>query len=86
MHIGQSLHALPSPLGEATVMEETAGAFRTSWDNVFDAVEHVVTWVWNTERSARSTVSPSMKFRIPSGTNISPWSTRSIWVLPAFSG
>ena len=24
--------------------KETAGAFRTSWDKVFDAVEHVVTW------------------------------------------
>jgi transposase len=24
--------------------KETAEAFRTSWDNVFDAVEHVVTW------------------------------------------
>src|SRR5437764_4998442 len=43
-HTDQSLHALPSPLGEATVMEETAEAFRTSWDKVFDAVEHVVTW------------------------------------------
>jgi hypothetical protein len=24
--------------------KETAEAFRTSWDKVFDAVEHVVTW------------------------------------------
>ena len=24
--------------------KETADAFRTSWDKVFDAVEHVVTW------------------------------------------
>jgi len=24
--------------------KETAEAFRTSWDNVFDAVEHIVTW------------------------------------------
>ena len=24
--------------------KETAEAFRTSWDEVFDAVEHVVTW------------------------------------------
>jgi hypothetical protein len=31
-------------LGEATVWKETAEAFRTSWDKVFDAVEHVVTW------------------------------------------
>jgi transposase len=40
----QGLQALPSPLGAATVMEETAQACRTSWDKVFDAVEHVVTW------------------------------------------
>jgi hypothetical protein len=31
-------------LGAAIVMEETAEAFRTSWDKVFDAVEHVVTF------------------------------------------
>jgi len=24
--------------------KETAKCFRTSWDKVFDAVEHVVTW------------------------------------------
>ena len=42
-HADQSLHALPSPLGAAAVRKETAEAFRTSWDKVFDAVEHVVT-------------------------------------------
>jgi transposase len=47
--------------------KETAEAFRTSWDKVFDAVEHVVTWVWNTERSPRSTLSASMRFSIPKG-------------------
>jgi hypothetical protein len=30
-------------LGAAAVMD-TAEAFRTSWEKVFDAVEHVVTW------------------------------------------
>ena len=25
-------------------MERDSGVFRTSWDKVFDAVEHVVTW------------------------------------------
>src|ERR1700733_13636529 len=47
--------------------KETAEAFRTPWDDVFDAVEHVVTW--NTERSARSALSASMRFSIPKGTN-----------------
>jgi len=43
-HIDQSLCAFPSPLGAAAVMERDGGAFRTSWDTVFDAVEYVVTW------------------------------------------
>ena len=43
-HTDQSLHALLSPLGAANVWKETAEAFRTSWDKVFDAVEHVVTF------------------------------------------
>ena len=42
--------------------------------------------VWNTERSARSTLSASMKFSTPKGTNTLPWSTRLIWALPAFFG
>jgi hypothetical protein len=42
-HLDQSL-ALPRPLGAAALMERDGGAFRTSWDKVFDAVEHVVTW------------------------------------------
>ena len=29
--------------------KETAEAFRTSWDKVFEAVEHVVTFGWSTE-------------------------------------
>jgi hypothetical protein len=37
--------------------KETAQAFRTSWEKVFDVVEHVVTWAWNTARSARLTPS-----------------------------
>ena len=43
-HTDQSLYALPSPLGAAAVMERAAEAFGTSWDKVFDAVEHVVRW------------------------------------------
>jgi transposase len=45
--------------------KETAEAFPTSWNKVFDAVEHVVTWVSNTGRSARSTPSESMKSSTP---------------------
>jgi hypothetical protein len=40
--------------------KETAAAFRTSWDKVFDAVEHVVTWGCNTGNGARSTPSASI--------------------------
>ena len=42
-HSYQSLHAIPGPLGPPVVLEGT-DAFRTSWDKVFDAVEHVVIW------------------------------------------
>src|SRR4051812_33131007 len=41
--------------------KETAEAFHTSWDKVFDAVEHVVTWAWSTVCSARLTPSESTK-------------------------
>jgi len=40
---------------------ETAQAFRTSLDKVFEAVEHVVTWGWNTGLWARSTPSAWLK-------------------------
>src|SRR5438477_6611121 len=33
-----------SPLGTPPSWKETAQAFRTSWDKVFAAVEHIVTW------------------------------------------
>src|SRR5438105_13360469 len=66
--------------------KETAEAFRTSWDKVFDAVEHVSPGAWSTGCSARSTPSESTKSSTPKVTNTSPWSTRSIWALPAFSG
>ena len=50
--------------------KETAEAFRTSWEKVFDAVEHVVTSGWNTGRSARSTLSGSTKSSTPKATSI----------------
>ena len=56
--------------------KETAQAFRTSWDKVFDM------WspgVWSTGCWARLTRSGSTKSNTPEVTNISPWSTRSIW-------
>jgi len=59
--------------------KETAESFRTSWDKVFDAVEHVVTGAWSTGCSARSTPLESTKSNTPEVTNISPSSTRSIW-------
>jgi len=31
-------------MGRRLSWKETAEAFRTSWDKIFDAVEHVVTW------------------------------------------
>ena len=40
----QGLHAVSGALGAQTVLEETAEAFRTSWDKVCDAVEYVVAW------------------------------------------
>ena len=40
----QSVHVVSGPLGAQTVRKETAAAFRTSWEKVFDAVEHVVTF------------------------------------------
>jgi hypothetical protein len=40
--------------------KETAAAFRTSWNKVFDAVEHVVTRGCNTGNGARSTPSASI--------------------------
>jgi len=42
-------------LGRRLSWKETAEAFRTSWDKVFDAVEHVVTWGLETRTLARST-------------------------------
>jgi hypothetical protein len=35
--------------------KETAECFRTSWDRVFDAVEHVVTWGFGNEKAIGST-------------------------------
>ena len=43
-HTDKSLYALPAHWARRLSWKETAGAFRTSWDKVFDAVEHVVTW------------------------------------------
>lgn len=43
-HSDYRLHALFGPLGSRLSWKETAEAFRTSWEKVFDAVEHVVTW------------------------------------------
>ena len=40
----QSLHAVFGPMGRRLSWKETAEAFRTSWDKIFDAVEHMVTW------------------------------------------
>src|SRR5450432_3384206 len=42
-HLNQSLHVVPGALGAPPVLKETAEAFRTSWEKVFDAVEQVVT-------------------------------------------
>ncbi len=43
-HTDQSLHALPSPLGAAIVMERDGGGISHILDKAFDAAEHVVTW------------------------------------------
>src|SRR5262249_30839816 len=43
-HPDQSLYALLSRWSRRLSWKQTAEAFRTSWDKVFDAVEHVVTW------------------------------------------
>jgi hypothetical protein len=48
---GQQHQKMPSLAG-ASVSSETAEAFRTSWDKVFDAVEHVVTF-WTGAPHAR---------------------------------
>jgi len=66
--------------------KETAEAFRTSWEKVFDAVEHVVTWASNTARWARLTLSASMKSNTPKATSTSPWSIRSTSASPVCSG
>jgi hypothetical protein len=50
--------------------KETAEAFRTSWDKVFDAVEHVVTWGLEHRALARSTPSASTKSNTPKATSI----------------
>jgi transposase len=43
-HTDQSLHALLSRWARRLSWKETAAVFHTSWDKVFDAVEHVVTF------------------------------------------
>ena len=40
----RSLHALSGPLARGLSWKDTAAAFRTSWEKVFDAVEYVVAW------------------------------------------
>ena len=45
--------------------KETAEAFRTSWDKVFDAVEHVVTFGLEHRNWVKSTPSASMKSSTP---------------------
>jgi transposase len=50
--------------------KETSEAFRTSWEKVFDAVEHVSPGAWSTASSARSTPSESMRSNTPKATNI----------------
>ena len=57
-------------MGVATVMEkETAEAFRTSWDKVFDAVEHVVTFGLEHRMLAKSIRSASMRSNMPKATS-----------------
>ena len=51
-------------------MKETAEAFRTSWDKVFDAVEHVVTFgLEHRVLEAKSTRSASMRSNMPKATS-----------------
>src|SRR5215475_6079897 len=57
--------------------KETAEAFHTSWEKVFNAVEYVVGWGLE-HRQGRSAPSASTKFSTPKATSTSHWSTRSI--------
>ena len=66
--------------------KETAEAFRTSWDKVFDAVDHVVTWGLEHRTLGQIDAIGVDEIQSSKGTNTSPWSTRLIWALPAFSG
>jgi transposase len=59
-------------LARRLLWKETAECFRTSWDKVFDAVEHVVAWGWSTARSARSTLLASIKSNMPKPTSTRP--------------
>ncbi len=49
--------------------KETAEVFRTSWEKVFDAVEHVVTWGLQHAHLVKSTPLGSTKSRTPKATN-----------------
>ena len=49
--------------------KETAKAFRTSWDKVFDAVEHVVTFGLEHRCQAKSMRSASMRSNMPKATS-----------------
>ncbi len=42
--LDQGAHAVPGPLGAPTFLEGNRRSIRTSWEKVFDAVEHVVTY------------------------------------------
>jgi len=66
--------------------KETTEAFRTSWDKVCDAVEHVVTLGWSTARSVKSTPSGSMKSSTPKGTSTLRWFIRSTSASPVCFG
>jgi hypothetical protein len=42
---------ISGPPAAAAFLEGNGEAFRTSWDKVFEAVEHVVTFGWSTAPS-----------------------------------
>src|SRR5690349_23116398 len=66
--------------------KETAECFRTSWDKVFDAVEHVVTWGLEHRTLGQVDAIGVTKSNTPKGTSTSPWFTKSISASPDCSG
>jgi transposase len=72
-----------APWARRLSWKETAEAFRTSWDKVFDAVEHVVTW--GLELNARPIDAIGVDdIQYSKGHKYLTLSTRLIWALPAF--